>query len=462
MKPSTRTSLGLAVARGNCLRMLRLKRRGQAYSVIQDDLVSLNTNLTGDPADVVGRDLRDRRARLGWQEKNWILAVPAKWMIIERVPLPEIPAADETEFLWLQAEQRLPFPVNDAAVARSRAILPDGNLLTLFAVQRERLEHLQRVFEHAGLRLTAAVPALLKAAAPAAADAGTEAILCMHLESATLQVNAGGGVLLLRSLPTSRTATAAATATALQQEIRRALAPLPATVRTKLDRVTVSDESGRSKAMAAAWSVAPERTDVPEFHVPAVPVPTVAGLAESVAAAWNGASMSPFTTHLPAQSRRAVTRRTAWLLAAVGATALAVAAVLAWQSLRLHTLRGHAAELQPYYMAAERSREQVRSLAGWLGRTPESLNILRTVAESFPEQGTVWVTRFRIRDNTDVEFAGRTTNVTDWLAMKDALLQAPGVRDVRVAYTGQTSGGGDADQSMTFEIEFRWQGDGHS
>ena len=73
--------------------------------ITADASIRLKANVAGDPPDVVGQEILQGPREQGLPRRDCIVAVPPSWMVMGTAVFPDVPIADEEEFLQLQAEQ---------------------------------------------------------------------------------------------------------------------------------------------------------------------------------------------------------------------------------------------------------------------------------------------------------------------------------------------------------------------
>lgn len=453
-------NLGVITPLEGHLRVTLLRRRGKTVELEEEAVVPFKSNLIGDDPDISGRELRDEIRSIGTRPGRWLVCIPPQWLVSERVPVPaELALSDEEDYLWLQAEERLPLAVDQIELAVSRCRLGNGRRdNTLFAVSSDRLNHLRQVFREAGLRLQGFLPAavgLLEAS-----EKEPHATLAIGAGAPVLQLSAGGGILALRALTWPSDATDfAVAAKELERQVRLILAGASPSLQADFPAITVVGEKRRARGLLEAWNR--RRASELTSSLPLLAAPDVAVCPAAIAVnALYAGSLQVFSPGKKPRAR-AVSRRR--LVRAVPLAAAVLAALVAMpmhQQMRLQDLQKEMAALHPVMNSVEQARLRARELSPWYRRQPDSLDVLRTITRAFPEEGTVWLTLLSLSGSEakDVKLTGAANDIGAWMEMQDALRRSPQVRGLRLTQTRHN----DRTGTMTFELTFAWRRGGNS
>jgi len=130
-----------------------------------------------------------------------------------------------------------------------------------------------------------------------------------------------------------------------------------------------------------------------------------------------------------------------------------VALAFVVQYSRLSKLEKEWAVIEPQVRKVEALQENVRTFRPWFDDSVQSLRIATMLASAFPEEGSVWVKTFGIKDLSKVTFSGNARANRDLLKMLDTLRKTGGIEDVQVL---QVRGG----SPVQFSVSFRWNGGG--
>ena len=75
--------------------------------------------LTND-AELVGREIRKHLDQAGIRERRCVVCVPLNWALTLQTKLPELPDADVTSFLQVEAERGFPYGPDALLTSSSR------------------------------------------------------------------------------------------------------------------------------------------------------------------------------------------------------------------------------------------------------------------------------------------------------------------------------------------------------
>ena len=144
--------LGLALD-GSRLDGVVLRRTNGAVHVQQTFSVSLSLDpLTNDP-ELVGREIRNHLDAVGIRERQCVVGLPLKWALTTHAEVPDLPEADVSSFLQLEAERGFPCDVQTLHVANSRFQSPSGKQhATLVGIPRNHLVALEQALRAAKLK----------------------------------------------------------------------------------------------------------------------------------------------------------------------------------------------------------------------------------------------------------------------------------------------------------------------
>jgi len=144
--------LGLALT-GSRLEGVVLRRSNGSLRVQKSFAAPLALNpLTGDP-ELVGREIRNHLEQAGVRERRCAVCIPLSWALVLQTKVPELPEADVSSFLQIEAERGFPYGPDALSVADSRCVTGGGeHYATIVAVPRNHLAQLEKALRAAQLR----------------------------------------------------------------------------------------------------------------------------------------------------------------------------------------------------------------------------------------------------------------------------------------------------------------------
>lgn len=431
-------------------------------------------DLPGDPLagdlDAAARALRAGLDEAGIRERRCVVGLPLHWMFVVSTPLPDLSPEDTASLLELEAERHFPQALENLMVAR----IPFGTEgvgrgMLQMAVTRERIDRLEAL-----LRAARLVPASLTVALPPLAQAcggSTEgwAILAVGEETVSLGIGSAGGLGTMRCLsgvidlvegsPVIR-------ADVVARELRVSLGQVGAAFRGALRGIRIlgggeaaerlaRDLQPRATALGlTVQRFAGDSSPVAGVKLPPGRVPTAALV---LGAQHLGQPRSPleFLPVRPSAWQQFTARTSSRKLGHAGLVAGALAAVVilafAVQQVRLSLLRREWAGMSARVRQIEDLQLQIKRYRPWFDESHRTLNILRRLTESFPEDGNVTARSIEIREGNLVSCSGTARDNNALLRTLDQLRAVSGISDVQVEQLRGRS-------PLQFTFNFRWEG----
>src|SRR5258707_282706 len=220
-----------------------LRRTTGSLQIQQSFSVSLSLDPMTAASELVGREIRNHLDAAGVRERRCVVGVPLKWALTTHAELPELPEADVSSFLQIEAERGFPCDVATLQVSTSRSRSRSGKEhATLVGVPRGHVVLLEQVLRTAKLKplsFTLGIAGLQ----PAQADK-QDGVLALVIGEAHvgMQVTAGGGVAALRALEGAfemQGARRILRAEVVAREARITLGQLPAELREAVRRIRI-------------------------------------------------------------------------------------------------------------------------------------------------------------------------------------------------------------------------------
>lgn len=434
-----RSVLGLTLT-GDRLGVCHLARTNGTASVVKLATLPLAADpLRAEPAEA-GRLLREALATAGLNERRCVVALPPGWVLSRQTKAPDLSPEDLAGFLQLEAEKGFPVDPTQLQVATSTCRAGGATHVTQLAVRREQLDHLAATLAAAGLKPVSFTLGL--AALPA-----TEGRFTVALESgdATLLAHAGGGIAAFRTCEAGP---------ALARELRITFEQIPAELRAGLRELHLGGDEALVRTVEAAagtWArgaglaLAPRSTTAR---------PLAEEAAEAAARHWlQGDATLEFLPPRPSRFAALVARydskRLHVALAAAAVLVVGALGVAGWQEVRRWSLRSEWNGMQAQVNDLTGVQNLVRDYRPWYDASFRSLGILRSVTESFPDNGSVTAKSFEIRGPASVSISGTARDNASLLRTLDQLRKTREVRDLKIEQIrGKTP--------LQFTLSLRW------
>ena len=192
-----------------------------------------------------------------------------------------------------------------------------------------------------------------------------------------------------------------------------------------------------------------------EFNVQ-LPADAPVSRAFSLAARQLARRGSPFEFLPPKVTawQRVVTKYSAGRLRTAGAVAVGVLLLVCgpflYQQIHLMILRSRWAGMSAKVGELDGIQQQIRQYRPWFDHSCRSLNILRQMTLSFPEDGAVSAKMLEIRDANVVTCSGVARDNASLLRTLSTMRGASGIADLKV---DQIRG----KKTMQFSFDFHWQ-----
>jgi hypothetical protein len=463
--------LGLALD-GSRLDGVWLKRAGTAVQVQASFSVTLGLDPVTAAPELVGREIRNHLDAAEIRERACVVALPLKWALVAQTKVPQLPEADVSGFLQLEAERSFPCDIATLITATSRNRTVTGEQqATFIGMPRPQIQTLEKVLRAAGLK-----PESFSLGITALQPAAEESALVFSLGESHvgLQLTHGGGIAVLRSLEGAIESTGGRTelhADLVARETRITLGQLPDQVRQSLRRVRIFGPAELARQLAeelqprlAALGLA---VDVVTSYGPkefglALPANAPVSAAFSLAAEQLGGRITPFEFLPPkvSQWQQLLARygtgklRKAGALAA-GILALGLGAFL-FQQFFLWRLQSRWDDIKGRVQELETTQAKIKQYRPWFDESARSLSILRQLTQAFPEDGVVTAKTVEIREPNLVTCTGTARDNAALLRMLEKLREAGNVADLKVnRIQGKAP--------MQFTFDFRWvEGGAHA
>ncbi len=111
--------LGLSLD-GNRLEGVVLRRTNGSLVLQKTISASLSLDpLTNDP-ELVGREIQNHLEKAGIRERRCAVCVPLNWVLTLQTKLPDLPEADVSGFLQIEAERGFPYGPDALLICASR------------------------------------------------------------------------------------------------------------------------------------------------------------------------------------------------------------------------------------------------------------------------------------------------------------------------------------------------------
>jgi hypothetical protein len=459
---------------GNRLEAVLLERTNGSAQVTRAFTIPLTLDpLTNDPV-LVGREIRNHLNTQGIREKRCVLGLPAKWALTALVHIPELPEAEISSLLRVEAERAFPCDVANLQVGCSQFKSPTGTRhATLAGMPRSHVQALESALRAAQLKPLSF--SLSASALQPPEDPASEGAIAVIIGEAQVVVQAtlGGGVAVLRALEgalENSAGTPVLNTDTIIRETRITLGQLGPEVRQAIKSIRIFGPANLARQLADELELRLEGLggrisvvmSIPAaeyaFTLPVGQAPTPA----LILAARALAGRTPAFEFLPPQINRlrefseryaSGPLRTA---ATVGGAVFGLVALLFLvQQWQLSSLNSRWKRMETQVRELETLQHRVRQFRPWFDESFRSLAILRQLTTAFPEDGSVSARVIELRDPDTVSCSGVARDNRGWLRTLERLRASGNVADLKVDRIQGKS-------PLQFTFDFRWVEGGQS
>lgn len=452
-----------------------LKRTNGSITLLKTFSFTLSLDpLTNDPA-LVGREIRNHLDAENVRERVCVVGLPLKWALMTHVAIPEMPEADVASFLQIEAERGFPCDVTTLYIATTRYTAPEGGAhATLAGIPRNHVDVFERVLRAAQLRpvsFSLGLPALQP---PELEISQGVLALSVGETQVSLQVTFGGGIVALRVLEDAlelEGAQKTLKADVVAREIRITLGQLPAALRQAVNHVRVFGPRDLAQRLADEIELRLESLGL-EVELPStysskdfgVQVPGDAPVSASFSLGARRLAGRPavfeFLPPHVTQWQQFVQRYSSGRLQKAGlAAGVAVAligGIFLYQQWQIVSLRSQWSRMRVTVTDLKELQRRTSQFRPWTDESYRGMNIMKRLAESFPEDGSVTAKILEIRDPGQVICTGVAKDYDALLKTVERLRKVPEIPDVSL---GQTRGNSTA---LQFTLGFAWSEGGKS
>ena len=339
----------------------------------------------------------------------------------------------------------------------------------LRAIPTSHLNQLQKVFKAARLRTTSITFGITSLLENINTEEKNSVAIYVDESVVEMKIMLGGGVAALRSIEDTSQVNMEERefdSTSIANQIRISLGQLPISSRNLIHSVRIFGLPSLVEDLKDAIQSAVERMgmtvetgtihankqiidpeDTGDLYQPAL-YTAVKGLFDQK---YDFEFSIPQTSRLKQITAVISSQRIAW--AGGGSIGLILVTIIAFtlQYWKLSDLETRWNTIRPQVTELDNIQQQIRKFQPWFDTSVPSLEIMKTLAESFPEEGSVWIKTIGIKDLSSVTCTGFARNNMEWLKLQDQLGKNKSIGDMHVL---QTKG----DAVIQFAFTFQWKG----
>lgn len=404
--------------------------------------------LTVEP-ELLGQELRNHLDEAGIRERNTVLCLPLRWILKSQMEVPVLTDEDKLNFIQLHAEREFPYDLDELSLSQSDLLTSGGGqITTVAAIPLRSIQALEKVCQKARLTvrgITFAYPELTEA------DAGAIYLLKRE-EGFHLFITVNKQLVYFRCLENVEESNTISedTIESLFREIKITLRELPQTIHDQIRslQILASDSIVRSLTERFQEPFESIGIDVRQGdYTPYTPLPPEERkwnpLVPVVAAAFrylrNQKNEFEFLPPKVSKLQQLVSRLSSSRNLVLGGSAAAIllfcCGALLIQHIKLSNLQAEWNAIEAKVAEVEALQQKVKLFRPWFDDSAFSLQAIRTLTTSFPEEGTVWAKSLDIQDISTISCSGFAKDNRDLLMMFDRLNEHPEISELQILHT---------------------------
>ena len=399
------------------------------------------------PAQLVD-DLAGVFRQLSSTTKDCVVVLPSHSAPSIILEVPDISPEDRKGFVQIQAEQRLPLPLNEIHLATHEFQIGNQDHALVVGLRRDTVSKIKEAVIANGFQVASITVDIAGVVDHAVDDNDSLADCCQLIQgqsSLTLITHAEGGPTGLRHFHLNNGWMDAAT---LERELRITLGQFPQSSRRQLTTLRTAKLPGASSEQRVPVS---EHRSLAGLNV--VDGTETSDLFARIASSFFLSGTSPLE-FLPSRTSRFGqiygqfnSRRNLWvgLMSAVALTAIA----FLYQIFHLNGLQKQWNGMKDSVAAVETVQGKIREFRPWFDSLVPSLTTARAITRAFPETGEIWLKQLNIRDASQVMATGSSRDQNSLLAALNELRITSGISNLEL----KSQQGSDP---IFFSLEFDW------
>ena len=204
------SSFGLDIG-SSCVKVVQIRESGNARALTGFGVVALPNETIADGSirdpQTVTAAIREAVAKAGVKGEDAVIAICGRELIIKKIQVPEVPAAEEDDVVRLEAEHHIPFAIDEVFIDHHTVGVQNGQIdKILVAVKKQKVTEYMSVVEQAGF-----VPVIVDVDGVALGNQfelnnpqeGGEAVALIDIGASIMKTNVvrGGVTIFARDIP---------------------------------------------------------------------------------------------------------------------------------------------------------------------------------------------------------------------------------------------------------------------
>lgn len=449
----------------NVLTMAVLEKNGKGVKVRKTASVIMALDfLSGDP-ELVGHEIRNHLHEAGIHESHCVFSMPVQWVMSQHIELPALSKEDETSFIHLHAEREFPFPLHDLAVSYSVYHgLDEKRIALVSAIPNRQIEMIKTIFQMAKLNL---ISVTVGNANFNESSLDVQMLLQKREQGTDCFIVSGSSVISMRHFNHHEEDIEGMfdiDAEGFKREIRITLGQLPLIVRTALKTVYLYGPDvwcveirGEIRTLPECRNFSVEQKSV-HYHIH-LPDSPEQGYEFSAAAGCacqyiqNQSSsleyLPPYISRIEKMMRQVSSKRNLVISEVAAVLLIIFAGLFGYQRYTYSMLSSKWDRIADQVTELEEIQQNMKAFRPWFHRGMPSLMVMKTVTDTFPDEGSIWLKTIQIENESIITCNGFSENNQVFLSTYDRLKENGNVGLLQVK---QQTG----NSPMQYSFQFQW------
>lgn len=361
--------------------------------------------------------------------------------------VPDLPKEDVEGFIQLEAEQRLPYPINEVFLSKIESPVQKSDALVL-ALRRSKVTPIIQALKASNYQVISVTVDIAGILEPALSRKSGEGLLLRSAENLTLAIQHAGVIVGLRNFPINPGMDDLRN---LVRDIRISIAQLPQNIQRDLQKLSSISLPNGGDTLGSTLSL----TGIEACGLEYLGDTEGDSLMESIAEDILTRLKSPIEFLPPKPNRlekliqRFDSRKNFWITAGLGSLALITGSAFLLQSKQLSSLKSRWATMEPKVRELEKIQNQIREFRPWFATDVPTLVTMKAIFEAFPQSGEIWIKSLTLRNQNIVRCSGSAQYQSALLKVMDNLRGTPGIQGLELLQQQGNS-------PIFFLLEFSW------
>lgn len=455
--------LGISIDQ-NQITLAVVEKNGKGVRVSKTATATMALDILSNEPELVAQEIRNHLQTAGITETHCVFSIPVQWVMSQWMELPTLAKEDESNFIQLHAEREFPFPLQDLSVSNSIfQENEDQKYAFVSAVPSRQVETIKTIFQIAKLNLVSITVGI----ANFEEYDDLRMVLQKREQGTNCFIQSKSSIIFIRNFEynsseyenefefdTDR----------FKREMRITLSQLPKSSRANFNQIHLYGPESWCDSIQHGISSLPDFSNIAVEHktihqfIHQMDSPVCSyQYSAAVGSAYSFIQkqkseleyLPPYVSRIERIFKQVSSKRNL-VIGEVAAVFLVIFAGLFgyqyWQysqlSSRWDAIADQVAEL-------ETIQQNMKTYRPWFHQGMPSLMVMKTVTDTFPEEGSIWVKSLQIENESMITCNGFAENNQVFLSTYDRLKEQENIGLLQVK---QQSG----NAPMQYSFQFQW------